>query len=214
MLGLLAKWCPTSRNQSEYGGTTGRVTWGESASAQLEARPSIARERESESDLGDHGPPQTLEECSWWNVLLGKHDEEIFSTFNRGKRGKTDVVIGQEHLMPRFWVLTDHSRAQVVLVIRGTMSLNEIAVDLTCDTVDFQPARTGPPDTMPIPGRFAFPTVHEEEGEGETAKEGAKEETYQVHSGILRMAKAMGDLGRPVQVAVQEALFRNPEYGA
>ena len=28
-------------------------------------------------------------------------------------------VIGKEHLMPRFWVLTDHSRAQIVLVIRG-----------------------------------------------------------------------------------------------
>ena len=39
--------------------------------------------------------------------------------------------------MPRFWVLTDHVRQEVVLVIRGTMSLNELAVDLTCDPTPF-----------------------------------------------------------------------------
>ncbi|KIY72562.1 alpha/beta-hydrolase [Cylindrobasidium torrendii FP15055 ss-10] len=182
--------------------------------AQL-ARAINASEREADPDLSARDPPQSQSESadgySWWDVLLGKHDEEIFNTHNK-KSKISDVVIGQEHLMPRFWVLTDHSRNQVVLVIRGTMSLNEIAVDLTCDVTDFTPARMGAMDPTPVPGRFAFPTVPEEEGEGDSAKEGAKPETYQVHSGILRMAKAMGDIGRPVQVAVQEALFKNPDY--
>jgi sn1-specific diacylglycerol lipase len=71
---------------------------------------------------------------SWWDVLLGKHDHEIFEGYadshrtiskgkNEGKVGKggkhMDVRIGREHLMPRFWVLTDHGRSQVVLVLRG-----------------------------------------------------------------------------------------------
>jgi len=29
----------------------------------------------------------------------------------------------------------------------------------------------------------------------------------------LRMARAMGDIGKPVQLAVHEALYRNPDYG-
>lgn len=38
--------------------------------------------------------------------------------------------------------------------------------------------------------------------------------TYHVHSGILRLARAMGDVGKPVQVAIHEALHRNPDFGA
>jgi hypothetical protein len=30
---------------------------------------------------------------------------------------------------------------------------------------------------------------------------------------MLRMARAMGDVGKPVQLAVHEALYRNPDYG-
>lgn len=29
-------------------------------------------------------------------------------------------VVGSEHLMPRFWVLTDYNRGQIVLVLRGS----------------------------------------------------------------------------------------------
>ncbi len=39
-----------------------------------------------------------------------------------------NATIGAHEKMPRFWVLTDHARRQVVLLLRGTMSLNELAV--------------------------------------------------------------------------------------
>ena len=78
-------------------------------------------------------------------------------------------------------------------------------MDLTCEPVDFTPPKASPPDETHVPGQFAFPTVHEEPD--------TPEPTYQVHSGILRMAKAMGDIGKPVQVAVQAALHMNPDYG-
>lgn len=48
------------------------------------------------------------------------------------------AIVSSENLMPRFWVLTDHARREVVLVIRGTMSLNELAVDLTCEPAPFE----------------------------------------------------------------------------
>jgi hypothetical protein len=171
---------------------------------------------------GNEGPAQ--EEYSWWDLLLGKHDQEIFerstahvddslkdrvSSKERNKSNmKATAVIGKEHLMPRFWVLTDHSRAQIVLVIRGTMSLNEIAVDLTCDAETFQPASTPPSrdqDDNPLPGQFAFPSISEKEVSAEETK-------YHVHGGMLKMAKLMGDVGKPVQLAVLDALHHNPDY--
>jgi len=39
-----------------------------------------------------------------------------------------------------------------------------------------------------------------------------KASPYYVHSGMLRMAKAMGEIGKPVQLAVQEALYHNPGF--
>ena len=100
---------------------------------------------------------------SWWDVLLGKHDHEIFElsaahdhadeSKNRAEMKETaerkkkemkekmkstavgtlmfyrlkcvltpffSQVFGNEHLMPRFWVLTDYGREQIVLVLRGT----------------------------------------------------------------------------------------------
>ena len=203
------------------------------------------------------------QEYSWWDVLLGKHDQEIFERStahvddssknqasakkrNRSKMKATAVslvscarndiisifsskVIGKEHFMPRFWVLTDHSRAQVVLVIRGrfttlllsfsssqhigTMSLNEIAVDLTCDAETFRPAST-PSSTEQnghsLPGQFTFPSISEKEV---TADQTTGEPEYHVHGGMLKMTKLMGDIGKPVQLAVLDALQNNPDYG-
>jgi len=95
------------------------------------------------------------------------------------------------------------------------MSLNEIAVDLTCEPDIFQPASTPPSSSddeddedSPMPGTFAFQTTSEKETGVEDGPP-----RYEVHGGMLRMAKAMGDIGNPVHLAVLEALFNNPDYG-
>lgn len=92
----------------------------------------------------------------WWSMLLGRHDHDIFLHYASGGTRQRDVtaVIGDEARMPRFWVLTDHSRRQIVLVFRGTMTLNEVAVDLTCEPEEFEPASTSTDDeeeASPIP---------------------------------------------------------------
>ncbi|KAL0577563.1 GPI inositol deacylase [Marasmius crinis-equi] len=163
---------------------------------------------------GDQPELSTTEvEYSWWDVLLGRHDHEIFEKFAQApnEKMKADIKIGREHLMPRFWVLTDHSRSQVVLVLRGTMSLNEIAVDLTCESEEFVPATSEISEELesPIPGQFVFPTRSRQPSTASSAPV-----HYMVHSGMLRMARAMGEVGKPVQLAVHEALYQNPGYGA
>lgn len=232
-----------------------------------------ASEAEAFGDCEDVPPPQAPEEYSWWDVLLGRHDQEIFERFamdgekqeeEMKMKMKATAVIGVEHQMPRFWVLTDHSRGQIVLVLRGTMSLNEIAVDLTCEPEEFEPATTSlnQEDEEPIPGfpgsypsvpissspsstgfssasttpsstpfpstinfppmnpsTFTFPSMTQDtytrrypSRRSSISSLFTSVPRYHVHSGMLRMAKAMGDVGKPVQVAVMDALFRNPNY--
>ncbi|TFK64906.1 alpha/beta-hydrolase [Pluteus cervinus] len=175
---------------------------------------------EAEAAGDGPGPDEGNAQFSWWDVLLGKHDQEIFEHYAnssdhakaRTTTIKATAVAGRIPLMPRFWVLTDHGRGQIVLVLRGTMSLNEIAVDLTCEPEDFEPVATISPveeeEEEPIPGMFTFPRPTTQIPD--TASTIAPR--YHVHGGMLRMARAMGDVGKPVQLAVQEALHCNPEY--
>lgn len=106
---------PTSKNQKE------------AEEAQLESAINAA---EAEAE-GDFSYPTTSEnlEFSWWDILMGKHDKEIFERSFHGHvpntpdvqaRVRATAVIGIERQMPRFWVLTDHDRRQVVLVLRGS----------------------------------------------------------------------------------------------
>ncbi|KAJ7367788.1 hypothetical protein DFH08DRAFT_919392 [Mycena albidolilacea] len=192
-----------------------------------------ASEAEAAGDFPEYEAPSGLgdPQYSWWDVLLGKHDHEIFERYANSPSDKADAdikekmrataKIGAEHLMPRFWVLTDHGRAQIVLVLRGTMSLNEIAVDLTCEDEEFEPATTtmSEEDEDRVPGHFSssplnpsgklrvnFPST------SSSAASGPQSPRYHAHAGMLRMARVMGGIGKPVQLAVHEALLHNPDY--
>lgn len=317
-----------------YGGTDKQV---EAEEGRLLGKAVDESEAEAAGE-GDLPPPSSPgkvggNEYSWWDVLLGRHDREIFERVVIGGGDSTQIttvevgsttkdaqsagpsttsapndkeesnmdpdkirfpspdvpvptptpisarknsvpgprlantaVIGSEHQMPRFWVLTDHVRGEIVLVLRGTlkdvsyahyhnpdisstgtMSLNEIAVDLTCEPETFQPASTplrhsraprrqGPRPTSTASfastSSFAFDEYDycdsDEEGDEDESKtipgrfpqdrptaeeDGVEKPSYHVHSGMLRMARAMGDVGRPVQLAVFDALYRNIGYG-
>lgn len=138
-------------------------------------------------------------------------------------------------LLPRFWVLTDHTRREVVLVLRGTMSLNELAVDLTCDPADFHLHHSAPPrdnetadeeaeldafeeQLENMPGAFPMDlsTPSEvpplERAQSPCSASSEDDGTYQVHGGMLKMAKTMGSRGKPVHIIVRHALKRNEGY--
>ncbi|KAI0366229.1 alpha/beta-hydrolase [Pilatotrama ljubarskyi] len=202
---------------------------------------------------------------SWWDLLMGKHDHDIFLNWAKAHSSSDQTSdaatvepptahVGTESHMPRFWVLTDHVRREVVLVIRGTMSLNELAVDLTCDPAPFvlppagssvsrppshssqvPPTPTAPQESYDeldedienIPGSFPFPmdlSVPFPRSRKESEKsmkpfprarmpsESADDAVYIVHGGMLRMTRAMGAPGKPVHVAVRDALRKNKGY--
>jgi sn1-specific diacylglycerol lipase len=88
-----------------------------------------AAENEIEGTSPSREMPSHNLEYSWWDILMGKHDREIFERSVHGEqveepnvqaRARATAVVGIERQMPRFWVLTDHDRHQVVLVLRGT----------------------------------------------------------------------------------------------
>ena len=74
-------------------------------------------------DASERHPSQStprLAHYSWWNLLLGRHDHDIFHSHARSSLdAQLDAVNGVEPRMPRYWVLSDHRRKQVILVIRG-----------------------------------------------------------------------------------------------
>ena len=64
--------------------------------------------------------PPPLARYSWWDLLLGRHDHDIFHNHARSSLDtQFDAINGAEPRMPRYWVLSDHRRKQVVVVIRG-----------------------------------------------------------------------------------------------
>ncbi|KAG9317063.1 hypothetical protein JVU11DRAFT_1250 [Chiua virens] len=193
----------------------------EAEEAQLEK---AINDAEAEVEGASGTSPSSLEDnmvYSWWDILLGKHDKEIFErsvhngrpdTQNMHSRMRATAVIGIERQMPRFWVLTDHDRCQVVLVLRGTMSLNELAVDLTCEPVEFEPASSAVDDRGPD-GKNPFPELKRSHGRRRSSLLSSfQRPRYLVHGGMLRMARVMGEIGKPVHLAVMDALSRNPGY--
>ncbi|KAI9063504.1 alpha/beta-hydrolase [Trametes sanguinea] len=169
------------------------LTPGEKRKEELKIADAVdASEREAAGPQSAHGEPSSksatdasgpgTESYSWWDVLMGKHDHDIF--LNWAKSHSTEehppeapvaaptAHVSTENHMPRFWVLTDHVRREVVLVIRGTMSLNELAVDLTCDPAPFTlPKAARRSSTHPPPTRSPQQPAEDED-------EAKQEESY------------------------------------
>jgi len=104
-----------------------------------------AAEAEAVGDDSRFVASHSQSKYSWWDQLMGRYDRDIFEqsllryeeeknkgvekrqkVAEKGKRDemKTTAIVGTEHLMPRFWVLTDYDRGQVVLVLRGLLILS------------------------------------------------------------------------------------------
>ena len=202
--------------------------------------------------------PPHLAHYSWWNLLLGRHDHDIFHSHARSSLDtQFDTINGVEPRMPRYWVLSDHKRKQVVLVIRGkgkidaltqghnkiarhigTMSLNDLAVDLTCESKEIHLDHGKQADAPPlspsigedlyrdnrsfidigdilesIPGSYpGFLDNDTAPTSPSTSQFSIGGDSYQVHGGIHKMAMEMGSIGRPVWLVVKDALRRNPSY--
>lgn len=96
------------------------------------------------------------------------------------------------------------------------MSLNELAVDLTCEPVEFEPASSTFADDRSSDTKVPFPESGwcHSRGRSSFLSSTAQCPRYHVHGGMLRMARVMGEIGKPVHLAVMDALSRNPDYGS
>ncbi|KAF9580185.1 hypothetical protein BGW38_003271 [Lunasporangiospora selenospora] len=98
---------------------------------------------------------------------------------------------------PRYYLLDDVETKQIVLVMRGTKSLHDVMIDLTCDTSDLWLDHDTTPDTR-------------------RTKDGKKPLTkkpFKVHSGFLKAARTIAS---PETIGIQEkikaALETRPDY--
>ncbi|KAI9286602.1 hypothetical protein BC943DRAFT_336323 [Umbelopsis sp. AD052] len=95
-----------------------------------------------------------------------------------------DIVKDDKSYAPSYYLIKDHDSKTIILSFRGTYSLDDLAVDLTCEYDDFILFGDQPP------------------------------RTYRVHSGMYRAARAIYQEGSGVlMTAVKQALVENDGYG-
>ncbi|TKY87123.1 hypothetical protein EX895_003800 [Sporisorium graminicola] len=172
-----------------------------------------------ERNTKDHASSYNL-----WDVISGTHDEDLFHHTANLERGAAAVGQYEEDRhpaanggtpynpndkarpsKPRFYVVTDHPRKTIILVLRGTLSVGDLAADLTCESVPFvfdaEVQRN-------LDARSAS-------GKGEKASKfvGGQEPPGQLcHEGMYITAQEIGARGRSVHRAVAAALSANDGY--
>ncbi|CAG8669494.1 11611_t:CDS:2, partial [Ambispora leptoticha] len=87
---------------------------------------------------------------------------------------------------PTYYIIRDHSTKSIILAIRGTMSIHDLIVDLSCEYEDFiLPEDTQNEDSTP----------------------------NKVHSGIMKAARALATPGQSLFETLKRELEQNEDYG-
>lgn len=190
---------------------------------------------------------------SYYDVLMGTADADIFhrlgglehGTAREGSYSETreeDTVAERLRRVqnrvarpskPRYYVVTDHTQRKIVLVLRGSLVLGDIAIDLTCESANFdmdgltphEPAEEAADNDDeesdgPQPAEDFSGEAQREEQKASAARERESQPQARthgrseaiVHEGMYETAKEIGDVGRPVHRAVQRALAAYPDY--
>ncbi|SNX83156.1 uncharacterized protein MEPE_01862 [Melanopsichium pennsylvanicum] len=151
-----------------------------------------------------------------WDVISGTHDEDLFhhtANLERGAAAPGQYVEDQNQSYnpndkakpskPRFYVVTDHPRKTIILVLRGTLTVGDVAADLTCESVPFtfDPEVQRNIDTSTAATTAAKLRRFVEEAHGDLC-----------HEGMLITATEIGAPGRSVHRSVATALASNPGY--
>lgn len=165
-------------------------------------------------------------------ALEGNYDEsssQAGSAQERLRKKERKVALPSQ---PRYYVVTDHGNKKIILVLRGSLSLGDIAIDLTCESANFEVNSEDQEDVAPTTmfldeeGPEPAQDFSEEAIKERQAKTMAEAEAkqnkpqsrphergeYIVHEGMYETAKEIGGPGRPVHRAVRNALLSNPGY--
>lgn len=179
---------------------------------------------------------------SYLNLLAGHHDEELFH--RAGGLHRDHVTTGSyveqagpdgaptgasstdeersevpRPSQPRYYIVTDHKARKIILILRGSLTLGDIAADLTCESREFyfpdsnqnrESSSNGQTATDSSTGPVPFPAT-----EASTSARSAHHhdtEVPLVHEGMYETALGVGSIGRPVHRAVRAALEAQPGY--
>ncbi|EST07682.1 Lipase, class 3 [Kalmanozyma brasiliensis GHG001] len=156
-----------------------------------------------------------------WDVISGTHDEDLFhhtAGLERGAAAEGSYANDRRTVSngtpskdkarpskPRFYVVTDHPRKTIILVLRGTLCVGDVAADLTCESVPFI---FDPEVKANLDAKYPTPTA----ADGKTSFVGEEAHGDLCHEGMYITAHEIGAPGRSVHRAVSSALAANPGY--
>lgn len=114
------------------------------------------------------------------------------------------ATIQDGYYSPRYYLLDDVETKQIVLVMRGTKSLHDLMIDLTCDAVDLWLDH----DTSPLVDDQGNPVTCVEGDEMHKRKK-----PFKVHGGFLKAARTIASADTiGIQEKVKVALDSRPGY--
>ncbi|PWN30726.1 hypothetical protein BDZ90DRAFT_229729 [Jaminaea rosea] len=173
----------------------------------------------------------TTSAYTYLGLLSGEHDEELFHRVSQLDPEHVRPGSYQPHRddppeqprpagsvarpsQPRYYIVTDHKAQKVVLVLRGSLSLGDIAADLTCESREFtfpgskeEASATAATSAagVPFPATDASTSMHNSAAQPEPAR-------HVVHEGMFETSLLVGSPGAPVHRAVRLALEASPSY--
>ncbi|KAF9313169.1 hypothetical protein BG003_005521 [Podila horticola] len=117
----------------------------------------------------------------------------------------TAATIHDGFYSPRYYLLDDVETKQIVLVLRGTKSLHDLMIDLTCDASDLWLDHDSTPTTF-------SPTVSGQNTSGHSSRQQRKK-PFKVHSGFLKAARTIASADTiGIQEKIKAALEDRPGY--
>ncbi|KAG0364512.1 hypothetical protein BGZ54_007423 [Gamsiella multidivaricata] len=114
----------------------------------------------------------------------------------------TAATIQDGYYSPRYYLLDDVESKQIVLVLRGTKSLHDLMIDLTCDAADLWLDH----DTTPLVDSQGNIVDRE-------AQQQRRKRPFKVHGGFLKAARTIASADTiGIQEKVKAALESRPDY--
>lgn len=124
------------------------------APSNTNSMPTTTTSTSSDSTTGTIPPQRSGTAYSYLDLISGKHDNDLFHKTGGLKEGAATEGSYDEFVppptrdpnstartsKPRYYVVTDHEAEKICLILRGSLTVGDIAADLTCESVRWEHA--------------------------------------------------------------------------
>ncbi|KAG0233650.1 hypothetical protein BGW42_007323 [Actinomortierella wolfii] len=122
---------------------------------------------------------------------------------------RTGAIAEERYYAPRYYVLDDAASKQIVLVLRGTKSLHDLMVDLTCDAADLVLDH----ETAESDDDIYDQDEDDDDHRLNNTRRRCRKRPYKVHAGFLKAARTMASVDTVgIQERIHWALRDRPDY--